>query len=154
MDRKNYKIYFSGSISGGRQDAEVYRSIIEHLRDYGSVLTEHIGDPALTASGENNIGDDYVYQRDMKWIEQADIFVAEVSNPSLGVGYEIAQAELRQRPVLCLFRSGTDRRLSAMIAGNPSVTMGRYDENREIFNLIDRFFQELASGSPAEHHRE
>ena len=33
-----------------------------------------------------------IHDRDMNWITQSDIFVAEVSNPSLGVGYEISAA--------------------------------------------------------------
>lgn len=37
-------IYFCGSIRGGRDDAALYKRIIDQLRDYGEVLTEHIGD--------------------------------------------------------------------------------------------------------------
>jgi len=33
----------------------------------------------------------------MQWIKEADVFVAEASTPSLGVGYEIAVAELLGR---------------------------------------------------------
>ena len=38
------KIYFCGSISGGRDDAELYAKIIKYLQSYGQVLTEHVGD--------------------------------------------------------------------------------------------------------------
>ena len=37
------KIYFCGSIRGGREDAALYMRIIEQLRQYGTVLTEHVG---------------------------------------------------------------------------------------------------------------
>ena len=37
------KIYFAGSIRGGRDDAEIYSQIIEFLQGYGQVLTEHVG---------------------------------------------------------------------------------------------------------------
>ena len=46
------KIYFSGSISGGRDDQALYSMLIGHLRQYGQVLTEHIGDADLEADGE------------------------------------------------------------------------------------------------------
>ena len=38
-------IYFCGSIRGGRDDAALYRRIIDQLKQYGDVLTEHIADP-------------------------------------------------------------------------------------------------------------
>lgn len=37
-------IYFCGSIRGGREDAALYRRIIDQLKEYGDVLTEHIAD--------------------------------------------------------------------------------------------------------------
>ena len=45
------KIYFCGSIRGGRQDADLYARIIKQLESYGKVLTEHVGHKdILTAS--------------------------------------------------------------------------------------------------------
>ena len=37
-------IYFCGSIRAGRDDAALYRRIIDQLKEYGEVLTEHVGD--------------------------------------------------------------------------------------------------------------
>ncbi|TET53103.1 MAG: nucleoside 2-deoxyribosyltransferase, partial [Anaerolineales bacterium] len=99
-------IYFAGSISGGREDAAQYRQIIALLAEYGQVLTEHVGDPELSASGESRRTSAEVYQQDMDWLAQADVLVAEVSIPSHGVGYEIASAEGTGTPVLCLYGLG------------------------------------------------
>ena len=79
----------------------------------------------------------------MAWIDQADVFVAEVTNPSLGVGYELAQAEQRGKPVLCLFRPVNVQRLSAMIAGNPALVVIRYTKIEELHKQIDHFFSDL-----------
>ena len=38
------KVYFAGSIRGGREDAELYKHIIEYIQRDNSVLTEHVGD--------------------------------------------------------------------------------------------------------------
>lgn len=46
------KIYFAGSIRGGRDDAALYAQIIKHISRYGTVLTEHIGNGELKATGE------------------------------------------------------------------------------------------------------
>ncbi len=44
-------IYFAGSISGGRADDPIYARIVEILKTYGTVLTEHVGDPNITEQG-------------------------------------------------------------------------------------------------------
>lgn len=45
-------IYFAGSIRAGRKDAHLYARIVELLKGYGTVLTEHVGDPNITEAGE------------------------------------------------------------------------------------------------------
>ncbi len=124
------KIYFSGSISGGRGRQALYARIIGALRPMGQVLTEHIGDPSLGVEGESNRDDRFIHDRDMAWIREADAVVAEVSTPSLGVGYEIARAAEMGKPVLCL-RDAAAGRLSAMIAGCPGVTLRQYESEEE-----------------------
>jgi hypothetical protein len=120
------KIYFAGSIRAGRDDQEVYRQLIRGLQVHGRVLTEHVGDPDLTPMGDDGPSDQAIYARDMGWLDDAELIVAEVTVPSLGVGYEIARAESLGIPVLCLYRDQTGRRLSAMISGNPRVTVVHY----------------------------
>ena len=43
-----------------------------------------------------------VYERDVNWIQNCDVLIAEVSVPSHGVGYEIGFALNMGKPVLCL----------------------------------------------------
>jgi nucleoside 2-deoxyribosyltransferase len=133
------KIYFAGSIRGGRQDAALYRAIIALLAEYGEVLTEHVGSEGLMPSGEENLSDEAVYERDMAWLAEADAVIAEVSTPSHGVGYEIARAEALNKPVLCLYRPGTGRRLSAMLAGNLALLLERYENVDELKLIVERF---------------
>lgn len=120
------KIYFAGSIRGGRADSELYRMIITHLQQYGEVLTEHIGDDGLTSMGEDGHSDREIFDRDMTWLSAADVVVAEVTTPSLGVGFEIGTALSLKKSVICLYRPAAGRRLSAMIAGCREVTVIEY----------------------------
>ena len=46
-------IYFCGSIRGGKQDTLLYRRIIEQLKQYGEVLTEHVGDLEADAEAQS-----------------------------------------------------------------------------------------------------
>jgi nucleoside 2-deoxyribosyltransferase len=139
-------IYFAGSIRGGREDREWYQQIVGELARYGTVLTEHIGDVALGADGERGKTVAEIYERDMHWLVNADVVVAEVTSPSLGVGYELRVAEERGIPVLCLFNEDSERSLSAMIAGNPyfATNIIRYGghEIAMITAYLAKFFRE------------
>jgi 2'-deoxynucleoside 5'-phosphate N-hydrolase len=133
------KIYFAGSIRGGRGDAPVYESMIAYLSTFGEVLTEHVGDISLSEDGDDGPNDRHIHDRDMAWLSMCDVVVAEVSVPSLGVGYELGYAVARKKPVLCLHRSESERRLSAMIAGSPGIQTGVYDSIDEAKKLLERF---------------
>lgn len=137
------KIYFAGSIRGGRDDAAQYRQIIALLMEYGEVLTEHIGDASLTYAGEDGLVDEAIYERDMAWMTEADAVVAEVTVPSHGVGYEIARAEALGKPVLCLHRRVTGQRLSAMLAGNPTLRCETYDSVDQLKPILEQFLRGL-----------
>ena len=139
MDRV---IYFAGSIRGGRDDTTIYQQLIEKLRKFGRVSTEHIGSPNLTANGEE-ASPRMIHDRDLDWLQSSDVIVAEVTTPSLGVGYEIARATQWQKSVLCLFRTGTPRTLSAMISGCPGVTVREYANVDEVDEILETFFGEL-----------
>jgi len=131
------KIYFAGSIRGGREHAQLYRTLITALARLGTVLTEHVGDP-LPSTGEHK-GDRAIYERDMRWLESADVMIAEVSLPSLGVGFEIARAVQMGKRILCLHRSREGRKTSAMIAGCPGVTLIEYKTLGEAEEAMKRF---------------
>jgi len=135
------KIYFAGSIRGGRQDQQLYLQIIDYLKKYGEVLTEHVGDAQLSAFGEKGPSDEYIFKRDMEWLQSAKIVVAEVTTASLGVGYELGMAESFGKKVLCLYRPQEGKRLSAMIGGNDFYTIAKYQTLKEAKVKIDAFWQ-------------
>ncbi|HKR01147.1 MAG TPA: nucleoside 2-deoxyribosyltransferase [Pyrinomonadaceae bacterium] len=133
-------IYFAGAIRGGREDAPLYFEIIELLGEYGRVLTEHVGNPELTGSGE--VDDDReIHDRDLDWLKEADYLVAEVTTPSLGVGYEIGKATEWGTPTLCLYRRSEGLSLSAMIAGCASVMVREYQDREALRNIFADFFR-------------
>ena len=131
---------FAASIRGGRDDWASYLEIVRQLREYGEVLTEHIGDAELSAAGEG-IGDRNIHDRDLGWLKSSDCLVAEVSTPSLGVGYEVGKATEWGKPVLCLYRPAEGRSLSAMIAGSDGVTMKEYQSANELNQIFEHYFR-------------
>ena len=133
------KIYFAGSIRGGRNDREFYEKIINYLQNFGEVLTEHVGHASITPSGEADMSDQEIYNRDIGWLSSSDVVVADVSMPSLGVGFEIARAVELKKKVLCLYRVQADKKLSAMISGCPDIHVKKYQTFEEVMQIIDDF---------------
>ena len=135
------KIYFSGSIRGAKINREIYRIIIDHLKKYGRVLTEHVAE--VDEYDESEMSDEKIFEQDVEWLRSADALVAEVTAPSLGVGYEIGKAEEYRIPVLCLYNKKVCRKLSAMIEGNPYLVVKKYDILEEATKIIDKYFSKL-----------
>lgn len=134
---RNLKIYFGGSIKGGRSKVEDYKKIVNYLKTIGTVLDEHVADPNLQSSGES-ITSTEIYNRDVSWINECDILIAEVTVPSLGVGYEIGYAESLNKRIICLYQN--DESISAMIKGNNSITQISYDDVDELLTKLSTYF--------------
>jgi nucleoside 2-deoxyribosyltransferase len=134
-------IYFAGAISGGRADVGHYREIVRALEGdgyrvlAGAVAAEHVG-----AGGETLQACD-IFERDVGWLSQADVLVAEVSVPSTGVGYEIATMRYRyQKPVIALYRPAYTSRCTAMVSGDRGIELIEYDS---LADLLARLRQAL-----------
>ena len=132
------KIYFAGSIRGGRDDAEIYAQIIQFLQNYGEVLTEHVGSDNLMDKGESSLSDQEIHDRDLDWLLESDLMVAEVTNPSLGVGYEIGRAIEAGKLVICAYRISKNKRLSAMIAGSDQIKHIYYHSISDLKEKLDK----------------
>jgi dTMP kinase len=141
------RIYFATSISGGRDNLHFARQLCDMLHQYGEVLTGHIvRDDVLsweTAWKQEQVQkglNTSVFHRDMEWLSSADVLVAEVSQPSIGVGREIEYAlNVRKIPVLAAyhphFRSKLIREDS-----NPLLTQVEYDTIADVASAVEKFF--------------
>lgn len=49
------KVYFCGSIRGGRDDVEIYLRIVTKLQSYATVLTEHVSKRELGDTGQKSV---------------------------------------------------------------------------------------------------
>ena len=127
------KIFFAGSMHGGRGDVDIYKALIERLKKKYDLLSDHVG----FAYYEDGLDDKGIFEKDTRLIGQADVLIAEVSVPSSGTGYEIAFAVEKGKKVVCLYRNGSGALLSPMIGGNPNVTIVRYSTSEEALSGID-----------------
>jgi len=143
------RIYFSCSITGGRGDQPAYAALVRHLLDAGhDVLTAHLASADLQGQ-EGGMEPEAVYLRDTAWVRECDAVIAEVSTPSHGVGYEIAYALERAKPVLCCFRR--DATVSRMLTGNRELALAPYEGLPELLAGAEGFLDTLSlpgTGAP------
>lgn len=138
-------IYFACSIVGGRQDEAIYMQLVEALQGDGhEVPTAILAGPEVGTLESRAHPAREVYLRDTAWIEAADAMIAEISTPSHGVGFEIAYALHRAKPVLALHDE--NRMVSKMITGNnmPGLRVNAY---RDLAHAITQMAEFLASNS-------
>lgn len=133
------RIYFAGSIRGGREDAPLYGRIIKHIQKTDIVLTWHVGNPDVL-NHEHGLSPGEIYSRDIAWLRGSDMVIAECTAPSLGVGYELAFARQCGIPCHIFYNSGKVR-LSAMLAGDPYFKIHPYTDEDEIYPVIDGLLQ-------------
>ena len=137
-------VYFSCSLTGGRLDQEIYKQIVDHLMALGhSVPTAHLASPDVM-NLERTEDPHEIFERDMAWIRECDVLIAEVSTPSHGVGYEVAFALSLRKPVLCCYRDGAA--VSKMITGNdsPGMVVRAYRSESDALTVVDEFLEPTA----------
>lgn len=134
------KIYFAGSIRGGRSDAALYHEVIAHIKEKDIVLTEQVGDMNRSVREGSRQSDNEIYEKDTAWLQECDMVIAECTVPSLGVGYELAYAEKKEKPVHIFYRPSRTT-LSAMLKGNMYFHIHPYETKEELLSLIDEIRQ-------------
>lgn len=129
-------IYFSGSIAGGREKQITYKEMIEFLESFGMVWTKHVGEVKSMSDKSVN-----VYARDITWLENSDVLIAEITVPSIGVGMEIEHAiRMNKRiPILCLFDMNMSKPLTRMVIDCPHVIAYGYRDMESAKTVISEF---------------
>ena len=110
----------------------VYIQIIEMLKKQGhTVVSEHVASEVLEKI-EAKITDEEIFNNDIGYIDECECLVAEVTIPSIGVGYEIGYAVSKGKHVLCIYRE--DANVSAMVRGNRQIISVPYMNMEELDN--------------------
>ena len=143
------KIYFCASIRGEEVSKPFLNKLITHLKTkHGRVLTEHIGYDSCEVADQTNKG---IYDRDVAWLTESDICIAECSSASLGVGYELAYAEKQNKPILVLYRwpRADKKHISGMISGcaYPEMVTKYYRDEVEAGNIMDDWIRHWRDGT-------
>ncbi len=133
------KIYFGFTVAGDRSSVMAATKIVELLVEKGhEVLTRHlIREDAWEA--DRSISPQEVYLRDMAWLKQCDLFMAEVSGSSFGVGFETGYLlGATTKKVVLFYRRDVEQKISLMITGvtHPNCKLVPYSHFDEIMDWI------------------
>ncbi len=134
-------VYCAGAIKGDSSYRERYQEMVNIVKDEGHSALSELNPEFHSAFPLN---ENQVFQRDIKWIENSSLMIAEISGPSLGVGFEISYAlYVMEIPVLALYDSAVDQ-VSAMITGCDSelLYVKRYTDSEELSELIKSFLNQ------------
>jgi len=120
------KVYFGFTVAGDRSAVPMARRIVELLEEMGH-------DDA--AQLDRGITPQAVFERDMNWLSQCDIFIGEVSGSSFGIGFEAGfLLGGSARKALLFYRREVEGRVSLLITGNthPNCTLVPYTDFAQI----------------------
>ena len=134
------KIYVSGSIYGGREKIETYKVIIEALEKYGEVYDKEIIDEDILEK-EKFQSDEEIFKKLENYLKNIDIVFAEVTVPSLGVGYELGFADQLGKKVIAIYDMNVVSKVSTMIRGNKRIKLIGYHNISEIINKLDEILE-------------
>lgn len=131
------KIYMSGSMYGGTQKIETYKILIKELKKYGEILNNNIADEEAIAKEEFQ-SDEEIYNELQGKLKIADLVFAEVTIPSLGVGYELGLANQFKKKMIAIYDQTITKKVSTMIRGNKKINLIPYSDISEIINNLDK----------------
>ena len=109
------RLYYAAAMLGDRSNLEDNREIARLLEDDFEIITKHVFEDMLDI--EKGAKPEEIFKRDIELLDKCDYVVADVSYPSLGVGFEIAYALLKLKPVIGICRSERVEKTSALIRG-------------------------------------
>jgi 2'-deoxynucleoside 5'-phosphate N-hydrolase len=140
------KIYLGFTVVGSRSSIEVAKKILNVLQSLGhKVLTSHlVSHDAWEA--DRRVAPQKIFARDMNWLAQCDLFVAEVTGSSFGLGFETGYllGATAKKTILFFERDG-EHKISLLIAGNthPNCVLAPYSHLGELEELVRRHVSAL-----------
>lgn len=107
-------VYCAGPLRGDTTYQNFYKDIIKIVEDSG-----HTALAELNGKFNSSIPltSKQIYTRDIKWIDRSDLMIAEISGPSLGVGFEISYALFEKKMNVLAMAKNEVENVSAMIEG-------------------------------------
>jgi nucleoside 2-deoxyribosyltransferase len=140
-------IYLACTVRGDRGGVAAGRAISERLHELGHrVLTTHLL-AADVNEAESKLTEEDVYRRDLDWLSQCDVLVAEASGSTYGVGFEVGyvlgRSPVTGQQVVLLYDRTRRHAISRLIVGNcdGACTTFGYGSLDELIAFIEERFR-------------
>lgn len=137
------KVFFSASIYSLPKSFDDYDNIIKVIKKTNNELVvDWLSDwkrKEKENEHDNEVDVGYFFNNTQK-ILNADFVIAEVSNPTVGVGYQVFYACLHKKRVLALYSAEADiKNIKKFInSDSHSVSLKKYSE-KNLFYIINNF---------------
>lgn len=135
-------IYCAGPIKGDTSYQLFYKKIIAKV---AQLKFNALSEFNIEFEQKIKLSDKEIYERDVAWLRSSKAMIAEVSGPSLGVGFEISYALFELKiPVLALYNDDV-KKVSAMISGcsSPLLSVYSYKNEPELYEHISEFLTKI-----------
>jgi len=135
-------IFLSIPVQGIRVKENIYLHIVKEISRYGHFVNNTVMLPPKYED-THKFDPREVYSVLIKQLHDANFFIAEISSPSLGVGFEIASAIFYRKPVLLLYDVSLESKVSLMIKGiDPAFAeIKSYQIEEDITLILKRFLR-------------
>jgi 2'-deoxynucleoside 5'-phosphate N-hydrolase len=141
------KVFFGCSMRGGFSSLsqDELRKIPELIETLGHKLMSKHQTSATFEKDESILTNKQIHDQDYMWLLGCDCLIAEITNPSLGVGGEISDAAALKKPVLCIYQKEMEKKLSAYTLGKndseyfPTIICKGYSNLEELKTIIPEF---------------
>ena len=145
-------IYLACTVRGDRGAVIVARALADALEWMGhTILTGHLLEDDVEGA-EAVLTERAVFERDMRWLDAADMLIAEASGSSYGVGFEVGyvlgRSDVTGQRVLLLYDAARRPLVSRLIAGNvhPNCTTYSYRDADDLLQFVRTFLAPVAGG--------
>ena len=147
------KYYFTGSTKNIDKDKSRYKVIIDYLNKAGYQPQNYVHFPKnnlLRKKYEKEITEKEVsvYDRQTSLISKSDMLIADITEESVTVGYQIEYAIGKKIPVLVLLGPRNNYRTPVMLTSDHFglLTVKKYKTLKEVKKILDEFTKSVTTG--------
>jgi nucleoside 2-deoxyribosyltransferase len=117
---------------------------VKYLESRGhTVPNRHIAGNEINER-ETQLTPQAIHDEDERGLRSADIVIAEVTTPSIGVGMEIAYALQFDKPVYAVYLANKEATISMMVRGNKHIETFSYLNHTELDVRLDTILRRHA----------
>jgi len=136
-------IYCTGTKWGSQAHQKLLKNIIEFIESLGHTTLAAV---SSKFSSTIPLTDIQTYKRNLKWIDGSKLVIAEISNPDLETGIEIAYALYQRKVAVLALHISSAPKISSMLSGcdSPLLTIQKYSDVNEMQNLVKTYLSKTS----------